>query len=459
MARKKTPPSPPALAVERLKVADLHSDPANVRKHPERNLAGIKASLARFKQQRPILIDGDNIVRAGNGTLMAAIDLGWTEIDCVRTPLRGVEATAYAIADNRTAELAEWDDQGLAETLRAIQSEPDFDLAAIGYNADEVDALCARLGDDLFGDPAEAPEPQIDRADELREKWKVESGQLWIIPSLSTPGKEHRLLCGDSTKAEDVARVMGGEKAALCFTSPPYAQQRDYEGGIGDWDTLMQGVFGNLLMADDGQVLVNLGLFYRDGDFIDYWSGWLDWMKIQGWRKFGWYIWDKISGPPGDWCGRCAPTHEWIFHFNRKAKEVNHIIEKKPESIKLKTGSSLRYADGSLHTANYSPESGLNTHKIPDSVWRFHVARTGGKVEVNHPAVYPTDLPAFASDAFSQAGDAMYEPFSGSGTTIVAAEQTGRLCRGVEIAPKYVAVALERLAGMGLTPAISMSSP
>ena len=418
------------MQIEFVPIDSIHADPANAMTHPERNLATIKASLARFGQQKPIVVDKAGIVRAGNGTLEAARQLGWDRIGIVRTALKGPEATAYAIADNRSAQLAEWDETALAEQLRALQSE-DFDLRAVGYDEGEIDRLLERMGSELAGGtPAEDPGPQVDRAEELLRKWKVEPGQMWIIPSKATPGKEHRLLCGDSTKAQDVARVMLGEKADLCFTSPPYDQQREYEGGIGDWQTLMRGVFGNLPMADAGQVLVNLGVFYRDGDWIDYWTPWIDWMKAQGWRKFGWYIWDKISAPPGDWCGRCGPCHEWIFHFNRKSKEMNHTVEKKPESIRLKTGSSLRYADGTMNDANYSPESGLNTHKIPDSVWRFHTARTGGRVEVLHPAVYPAELPAFGAEALTKTGETVFEPFCGSGTTIVAAEQIGRLCRG-----------------------------
>ncbi len=145
------------MKVETVAVDKLHVDPANARAHPERNMAAIRASLARFGQQRPILVDAKGVVRAGNGTLAAARELGWDKIAVVRTPLEGSEATAYAIADNRTAEVAEWDDAALATTLRALQSE-DFDLAAVGFSDLEVDAICAGLADDIGGvivdDPA-----------------------------------------------------------------------------------------------------------------------------------------------------------------------------------------------------------------------------------------------------------------------------------------------------------------
>jgi hypothetical protein len=140
------------LAVEWVKVDSIHIDPANVRRHPERNLETIKASLARFGQQKPIVVDADGIVRAGNGTLEAARALNWGNVAIVRTPLKGSEATAYAIADNRSSELAAWDETGLAEQLRALQSE-DFDLDAVGYNGDEVDALIDRLAGEIVNDP------------------------------------------------------------------------------------------------------------------------------------------------------------------------------------------------------------------------------------------------------------------------------------------------------------------
>lgn len=137
------------MKTESVPIDSIHLDPANVRKHPDRNLATIKASLARFGQQKPIVVDADGIVRAGNGTLEAARALGWKTISVVRTPLKGSEATAYAIADNRTAELAEWDGTALAEQLRSLQSE-DFDLDAVGYTDDEIGALIDGLAKELI---------------------------------------------------------------------------------------------------------------------------------------------------------------------------------------------------------------------------------------------------------------------------------------------------------------------
>jgi len=122
-------------------VADLSLDPSNVRKHSRRNLDAIKASLRKFGQQKPIVVDANGIVLAGNGALTAAKELGWTEIQIVRTDLEGVEATAFAIADNRTAELAEWEDS-LNDVLKSLQDEG-FDLADIGYSPEDIGQFAA----------------------------------------------------------------------------------------------------------------------------------------------------------------------------------------------------------------------------------------------------------------------------------------------------------------------------
>jgi hypothetical protein len=118
-------------------IAELSLDPSNVRKHSRRNLDAIKASLRKFGQQKPIVVDAKGIVLAGNGTLTAAKELGWTEIQIVRTELAGVEATAFAIADNRTAELAEWEEDKLNAVLKSLQDEG-VDLVDLGYSPVDI---------------------------------------------------------------------------------------------------------------------------------------------------------------------------------------------------------------------------------------------------------------------------------------------------------------------------------
>lgn len=143
-----------ALTIQRRAIADLQLDPANVRKHGDANLAAIRGSLARFGQQKPVVIDRRGIVVAGNGTVAAARELGWTEIDVVVTTLTGSEATAFAIADNRTAELAEWDDGALASVLEALKAEDDALLEVAGFNDDDLAKLVASTADALTDDEA-----------------------------------------------------------------------------------------------------------------------------------------------------------------------------------------------------------------------------------------------------------------------------------------------------------------
>lgn len=158
------------MKVEQIAVADLVKDPANVRTHDERNIEAIMGSLRRFGQRSNIVVSSDGVVVAGNGRLEAARRLGWTTIWAERSHLKGSEATAFAIADNRTAELAGWNETGLAEHLRALQSE-DFDLDAIGYTDAEVDAMIDGLAAEIVPDFAPAT---LDEQGKLDEKAKVE---------------------------------------------------------------------------------------------------------------------------------------------------------------------------------------------------------------------------------------------------------------------------------------------
>lgn len=153
--------------VKAVKLDSLSQDPANVRKHSERNIEAIKASLRKFGQQKPIVIDSKGVIIAGNGTYEAAMSLGWPTILAVETDLQGVDATGFAIADNRTAELAEWDETALAETLRALQSE-DFDVQAAGFTDTEVDELLTRLGNEALIPDHEGKEYDESIADDVQ---------------------------------------------------------------------------------------------------------------------------------------------------------------------------------------------------------------------------------------------------------------------------------------------------
>lgn len=254
----------------------------------------------------------------------------------------------------------------------------------------------------------------------------------------------HRVMCGDSTSERDVSTLMAGADADLVFTSPPYAQQRDYGAAkdkVSDWDALMQGVFNALPVKNSAQVLVNLGLVHRDGEWLPYWDGWIAWMREQGWRRFGWYVWDQGPGLPGDWNGRLAPSHEFIFHFNREPRRPNKTVESKHAGETL-GGGGLRGADG-IVKGKTGAGNAIQSHRIPDSVvrvMRHKGAVTGG----SHPAVFPVALVEEIIAAYSDEGDVVYEPFAGSGSSVVAAERSGRSCFAMELDPAYVDVACRR---------------
>lgn len=146
--------------IERRKVRELSFDPANARQHGARNIDAIKKSLLRFGQQKPIVINARNIVIAGNGTLRAAQDLGWTEIDCVVTTLEGAEARAFALADNRTSELAEWDDAALNAVLQSLEADKSL-LDATGFLERDVQRL---LKQELTAELESDAEPAADES-------------------------------------------------------------------------------------------------------------------------------------------------------------------------------------------------------------------------------------------------------------------------------------------------------
>ena len=213
----------------------------------------------------------------------------------------------------------------------------------------------------------------------------------------------------------------------------------------------MQGVFGAAMpvMAEDGQILVNLGLVHRDGEWLPYWDDWIKWMRAQTWRRFAWYVWDQGVTVPGDWAGRLAPRHEFLFHFNRQARKPNKIVACKHAGQKLhlradgSAENGLRNADGGFHAwTHFNRET--QDMRIPDSV--ITVMRQRGRIGegIDHPAVFPIGLPKFVMEAFTDPGEVVLEPFSGSGTSILAAEQCGRKARAIDVAPEYVDVALKR---------------
>ena len=376
-----------AIRVERLPVKSLSLDPSNARKHDDKNLSAIRGSLERFGQQKPIVIDAEGVVVAGNGTLAAARAMGWKSIDVVRTPLKGAEARAYAIADNRSGELAEWDQGALAAAAADLKSEG-VDLADLGFSDADVAKLTG--GPEIVED--EAPEPPVEPI--------TKPGDLWLLG-------EHRVLCGDSTKGEDVGRLVDGRLANILVTDPPY--------NLGDKWNGLQALRGNDQVAND--------------DRHD-WSAWLAdalsvWLVSAMDKDVAGYMWFAWASNPRDIVEaaglRVHATIVWVKeHFNVGRADYRAQHE---ECLYFSRGTRQ------WHGAANEPD-----------VWD---ARRVEQVRV-HPTQKPVSLISRCIANSSEPGATIFDPFLGSGTTLIAAEQLGRKCYGLEIEPKYCDVIVQR---------------
>ena len=363
--------------IETIAVADLSLDPSNVRKHSRRNLDAIKASLRKFGQQKPIVVDAKGIVIAGNGTMTAAQELGWTEIAAVRTELVGVEATAFAIADNRSAELAEWDEDALAKVLESLKVEDADLLAATGYDAAEVDKM---IGAEVTED--EVPEPPAEPI--------TKAGDVWILG-------EHRVMCGDSTKAEDVYRLIHSEIVDATITDPPYGisyqsnHRKKKFDQIENDDRILSGWVAPAMLCSRGWIVFFCA-----------------WQRLDEWMKLGQEIGDltnlliwKKAAAMGDLTGSFAPTFEVALAYNRGEKL---LCEGRPSAV--------------------------FEHRIDSGV------------TFKHPTTKPVSL--LADILLATTRKSVFDPFLGSGTTLIAAEQLGRKCYGMEISPAYCDVIVKR---------------
>ena len=481
------------MKTELVKIETLVFDPANARKHGEKNLSAIKSSLQRFGQQKPIVVDANGVVRAGNGTLAAAKALGWKEITIVRSPLSGSEATAYAIADNRTSELAEWDDDVLSQTLAALQIEDEELALASGFDAKEIDALLAP--DEVKED--EVPDPPVDPI--------TKSGDLWILG-------DHRLLCGDSTKAEDVARLMNGEKAQLIHADPPYGMGKEKDGVQNDnlyadkldafqmawwrafrphaednasayiwgndeglwrlwfvgglsasermtirneivWDKKSAGAGGISHQGAEGLRLFPQAtercLFFMLGEqgfnnnADNYWEGWEPIRAyLDGERK--------RSGLTTDQCNKiCGKQNMTQSAFTKGGFRL--ILKEDYEKLRdacngdafKREHDELKREHDELKREFYASRAYFdNTHDNMTDVWEFN--RVTGEDRHGHATPKPVAMMARAIKSSTQESGLLVEPFLGSGSTLIAAEQLGRKCYGMEISPQYCDVIVKR---------------
>jgi site-specific DNA-methyltransferase (adenine-specific) len=372
------------MKVIKKEIGEILLDPSNVRTHDKANLDAITASLKRFGQQKPIVLDSNGIVRAGNGTLVAAKNLGWKDINVVVSDLAASELTAYAIADNRTAELAEWDEAGLMEQLKSLDEE----LREIAFADYEF--------------PAEI-ESSTEKDDEVpdttQNEFGVVEGDVWQLG-------EHKLLCGDATQIASYEKLLGQAKADMVFTDPPY--NLDYEGGTGlkiqndnmDNDSFRKFLYDTFLnlftyTKDGGPIYISHadseGYNFR-GALID--SGWLlkqciIWVKdrlVMGRQDYHW-------------------KHEPILYG---------------------------WKPGAAHV--------WNTDRKQTTCWEFDKPNSNKE----HPTMKPVALVQYAITNSSKARSSVLDPFGGSGTTLIACQKADRKCFTMELEPHYCSVIIKR---------------
>jgi len=399
------------LRVLAVPIDQLHEDPANARVGHDVNR--IAASLRQYGQRKPIVANRlqNGKIEAGNGTYRAAVSLGWSHIAVLFVDDDPATAAAFGIADNRVAEFSRWDEDVLRDLAGSVG-----DLYT-GFEAAELDDL---VGITSTPQPkVEDPGAEPERADELQEKWQVQPGQVWLL------GK-HRLLCGDSTSNEDVNRLMGSERAAMIWTDPPW--NVNYGGGISPENsqgykvrTINNDNLGEKFQEFARNFVKQLWEFSLPGAIVYLVMGAQEWPLIdQTLREKGFHwsstiVWvkDQLVLSRKDYHTQYEPL--W-YGWRGDAARLQEVVDRKQSDT-------------------------------------WFIDRP--KKSEEHPTMKPLELVERSITNSSKANAIVLDLFSGSGTTLMACERLGRICRAMENDPRYVAVGLERWSvATGLTPIV-----
>jgi DNA modification methylase len=432
MAKKPTKPTKPKpaelahiapdLRPLAVPIGELVSDPRNARAHGEDNLGAIRASLEKFGQRKPVVVNRRNRqVEAGNGLVEAAGLLGWSHVAVVWVDDDPAAQRGFSLADNRTAELAEWDDACLEALCREWQEEgEELDL----YQALQLDALLGEPEDETEVIEDEAPEPPADPV--------TKPGDLWLLG-------EHRLLCGDSTKAEDVRRCLGGVVPLLMVTDPPYGVEYDpawrKEAGVNK--SKRMGVVSNDGRASWAQAYSlfpgAVAYVWHAGKF----AGAVDRSLVAcGYEIRSQIIWVKrrfaLSRGQYHW------RHEPCLFAVRKGQNAAWAGNRKQNTVWADIVDN-RHLGEDLFAAKVDEEMVYAFEAAWTTVWEI-----GGKEDAK--TIHSTQKPCecMARPMRNHDSEHVYDPFLGSGTTLIAAEQLGRRCYGLEISPAYCDVIVKR---------------
>lgn len=358
----------------------------------------------------------------GGEFYLAFQKMGVEEMQVIYRDCDDDEAAKIAVRMRRQVELSGWHDEELTQLLAKWE-----DPEAFGFSDEEFGEMLAELERaDVTTNDAADPGPAVpENLKALQEKWKTERGQLWLIASKSVPGKCHRLLIGDSANEADVIRAMGGQKAALFATDPPYLV--DYTGNDRpgdtagkDWSAVYQEAS---LTKEQGEDLYRNYMRLAIEHAINPSAAWYQWHADKK-RGFVEGLWDENG----------VLAHQTIIWNKTRAIPTHSIYMWKHEPCLmgwLKGNKSERLIEmGGLHT-----------------VWEADNPQ--GSSDNLHPTSKPTVLFETPMRVHTHPGEICYEPFSGSGSQHVAGEKLGRLVFGIEISPYFAAGILERLSGMG----------
>ena len=406
------------IITKKLKLSQIKPNPTNPRKIGKVEMERLVKSLQDFPEMmelREIIVDENNIILGGNMRYRALKQIG--EKECIAKIVTGLtvdQKREFIIKDNSA--FGQYDMDALANLWS------DLPLADWGVDLPE---------DWLKSDaePADA-EPQIDKASELNKVWKVAPGDLWQIG-------EHRLLCGDSTKQEDVARVMDGEKADMSVTSPPYGVGKSYENkGIGPWFDTIRPVIKNIVEWAN-VVVWQIGDLYSTGSqFIEPTLSYsISMFADNGMRPLWFRIWEKqgINYGVGAYhlvTNKPAQQYEYIATFGG---DEDGVDETDYEFIAAFGNSKYKF------TKRLSRQEKKAWGYA--GVWKINTVKANDV----HVAMYPLELPTRVIKMHSDVAGIILDPFLGSGTTMVACQNLNRKCRGIEISPDYCAVILQRM--------------
>ncbi len=408
------------LRIERVRIGQLKPDSRNPRLHSERQLKQIARSINVFGFNVPVLADQEGNLLAGHGRVQAARRLGLSEIPVIRLEhLTPEQARAFSIADNRLSETSTWDDRLLAEVFRDLASvELDFDLEATGFTMGEIDLRIEGLSLSTANnpDPADEPPAALDQTPVSRP------GDLWQLG-------RHRLFCGNALDQPAYDRLLQGAAAGVVFTDPPYnvpiAGHVSGKGRMRHREFLMAS--GQLTPAQFTRFLATaLELLVR-------------------------------YSAPGSLHYVCM---DWRHQHELLTAGLGIYAELKNMCVWVKDNAGMGSLYRSQHELIFVFKNGRTPHRNNvelgqhgrnrTNVWHYpslnNFGRNGeeGNLAVLHPTVKPVALIADAILDCSARGDLVLDPFLGSGSTLLAAERVGRLCRGIELDPLYVDAAIRR---------------